>query len=95
MPNNMYCTCAVYSLVHFYSNLIFVSLPDEGSRMLLKRCILFFGFTDADMRVTENAMQYIVIRLNEIRGYFTRFGGGSFFYSGLIEVLLSLSFFPS
>ena len=47
MPNNMYCTCAVYI---FHSNLIFVSLPDEGSRTLLKRCILFFGFTDADMR---------------------------------------------
>ena len=38
------------------ANLIFVSLPDEGSRMLLKRCILFFGFSDADTRVTENAL---------------------------------------
>ena len=38
----------------FHSNLIFVSLPDESSRMLLKRRTLFFGLTDADMRETEN-----------------------------------------
>ena len=38
----------------FHSNLIFVSLPDESSRMLLKRRTLFFGLTDADMRETDN-----------------------------------------
>ena len=54
MPNNKYCTCAMYSLMHFSFKFNFVSLPDESSRMLLKRRILFFGLTDADMRETEN-----------------------------------------
>ena len=45
-----------FQLLSYQSaSVIFVSLPDEGSRMLLKRCILFFEFTDAE---TENAKQY-------------------------------------
>ena len=45
----------IQKLIIIHSNLIFVSLPDESSRKLLKRHILFFGLTDADMRETENA----------------------------------------
>ena len=39
--------------MHFSFKFNFVSLPDESSRMLLKRRTLFFGLTDADMRETE------------------------------------------
>ena len=39
--------------MHFSFKFNFVSLPDESSRMLLKRRTLFFGLTDADKRETE------------------------------------------
>ena len=52
MTSTVHAQCTLLCI--FNSNLIFASLPDESSRMLLKRRILFFGLTDADMRETEN-----------------------------------------
>ena len=46
--------------MHFSFKFNFVSLPDESSRMLLKRRTLFFGLTDADKRETEIVHNYIV-----------------------------------